>query len=93
MNFTIPDEYLRESGLTERQIILEIACRLFAVQILEKHDAARLCGLSRVEFEDELYKRGLPVIIYTLEMWEQDLKTLEHLDAIERRDADQKEYP
>ncbi len=74
MALTIPDEILKQSGLSERDMAIEIACRLFAAQVLSKGEACQLCGLTRVEFEEECYKRDMPVYIYTREMLEQDLK-------------------
>ena len=77
MPVIIPDETLKAAGMNEREAKIEIACRLFAAQKLEKSEACRFAGLSRVEFEDELIKRGLPIIIYTRELWERDLEALE----------------
>ncbi|GEM_PF-3532021 len=76
MTIEIPDSWLAETGAQPREVAVEIACRLFAAQMLYKSQAAKLAGLTRVEFEDELAKRGLPWIIYTLDMLEDDLKTL-----------------
>ncbi len=88
MTLTIPDEVVKQTGLSERELLIEIACRLFAAQKLYKAQAGRLCGLSRLEFEDELHKRGLPVIIYTLEMLEEDRKTLDKLEALQRAEIE-----
>jgi predicted HTH domain antitoxin len=77
----ISDEFLRAAGLTEQEARTELACRLYDAQRIGKGLAARLAGLTRLEFEDELVKRGLPVIRYTEQMWEQDLRTLGLLNA------------
>ena len=53
MPVTINDETLREAGFTEREAIVEIACRLFDAGKLALWPAAKLAGLSRVEFEGE----------------------------------------
>ena len=70
----ISDDVLRAADLTEREAAVEIACRLFDAEILDKYDASQLAGLTRGEFEAELLKRDLPVIRYTQEMVEQDMK-------------------
>ena len=74
----IPDSVLKSSGLNEKEMRIEIACRLFDAQTLGKSEASRMCGLTRDEFNSELMKRNLPLIRYTEEMWEQDRK---HFDA------------
>lgn len=78
MPVTIADDVLRQAGLTEREALIEIACRLFDADRIDKLAACRLCGLSRVEFESELTQRGLPWIRVDYDLRE-DLRTLEHL--------------
>ena len=79
MPLTISDETLKQLGLTEREARIEIACRLYSADVIEKPVATRLAGLSRSEFEDELTRRGLPWIRVgtTPEYIEQELKALE----------------
>ncbi len=60
MPLVIPDDALREAGLSERDALIEFACRLFDAGKLTLWSAARLAGLSRVAFEDELLARGIP---------------------------------
>lgn len=60
MTLTIPDDVLRQSGLSERELLIEIACRLFDAGILPQPEAVRLCGLNRSEFWEALRERGLP---------------------------------
>ncbi|MGP0066279.1 MAG: UPF0175 family protein [Isosphaeraceae bacterium] len=60
MPVMIPDETLREAGLSERDAKVEIACWLFEGQKLTLWSAAKLAGLNRVEFEQELLARGIP---------------------------------
>lgn len=62
MPLTIPDDTLNDLKMDEREARIEIACRLFDADKLSKPAACRLTGLSRVEFEGELSKRGLPWI-------------------------------
>src|SRR3954471_5788726 len=62
MPLTISDEVLNQLKMDEREARIEIACRLFDAGKLSKPAACRFTGLSRVEFEGELSKRGLPWI-------------------------------
>jgi predicted HTH domain antitoxin len=61
MPLMIPDETLREAGLTERGALIQIACRLFAADNLTLWSAVKLAGLDRVEFEQELLARRIPL--------------------------------
>jgi predicted HTH domain antitoxin len=73
MCLVIPDEILKQAGLSGRDALIEFACRLFEGGRLDKPIAARLCGLTRVEFEAELYRRGLTVYRTTEAEYEQDI--------------------
>ncbi len=77
MPLIIPDEVLKELNMGECVARIELACRLFDADKLSKPAASRLAGLKRVDFEEELAKRGLPIIHYTLEMLKQDMEALE----------------
>ena len=61
MPLVIPDDALREAGLSEREALIEFACHLFEAGKLHLWGAARLAGLSRVAFEDELFARRIPL--------------------------------
>ena len=54
MPVVIPDEVLQETGLSEREALMEIACRLFDIGKLPLWPAAKLAGLTRSEIEAEL---------------------------------------
>jgi predicted HTH domain antitoxin len=60
MPLVIPDDALREAGLSENDALIEFACRLFEAGRLSLWGAAKLAGLSRVAFEDELLARRIP---------------------------------
>ena len=60
MPLVIPDEALREAGLSETDALIEFACRLLEAGKLSLWGAARLAGLSRVALEDELLARRIP---------------------------------
>src|SRR5438067_8690205 len=79
MPVIISDDILKEANMTERDATIEFACHLYDAQKIGKGMAARMAGLTRSEFEDELVKRGMPIIRYTGEMLQQDIQTLEML--------------
>lgn len=79
MPVTIPDEVLRQAGLTEREALIEIACRLFDAGKLALWPAAQLCGLDRVDFEIALADRGLAAYRPTPQDLRDDLATLDRL--------------
>ncbi len=79
MPFTIPDEILKEAGVTEREARIELACRLFDVGRLDLWPAAQLAGMGRSEFEGELRQRKIPAYRPSLDDLASDVKTLDHL--------------
>lgn len=79
MPLIIPDEVLQQAGLTEREALLEFACRLFDIGKLHHWPAAKLAGLSRIEFEDELHKRKIPIYRPKVEDLAHDLAVLDRL--------------
>jgi predicted HTH domain antitoxin len=80
MTLHIPDEVLAESGLTEREMLIELACRLYDSGKLSKSHARLLAGLGRDEFNAELAQRGLAVIHYSQEDLDRDVQTLGQLE-------------
>lgn len=81
MTIIIPDDILQQAGLTEREALIEFACRLFDADKLTRHAAARLAGLDRVAFEIELRKRGIAVYRPTVKDFRSDMETLRQLRA------------
>jgi predicted HTH domain antitoxin len=79
MPLTLSDEILEKAGMTAEEARVEIACRLFDAGKLTLWPAAQLAQMSRVEFEGELMKRKIPIYRLTLEDFEMELETLEHL--------------
>jgi predicted HTH domain antitoxin len=61
MPVLIPDETLQEAGLSEREALIEVACRLFDAGVLTLWSAAKLARLNRVGFEQELLTRKIPL--------------------------------
>jgi predicted HTH domain antitoxin len=79
MPVIIPDEILKSANLTERDALIEIICHFYDAGKLSKGWAARFLGLSRAEFEDELIRRGMPLLRFTMEMLHDDVETLKKL--------------
>ncbi len=57
MQLEIPDDL----GITEEQARLDFAVGLFSSRTTSLARAARLAGLSRIEFQRILDKRGIPL--------------------------------
>ena len=92
MPLTISDEWLRFAGLSERDAHVEIACRLYSADVISKQAASRLAGLTRVELEAELTKRGLPWIRITDPKYvEQELRALKKFEVMDRAGKKTKE--
>jgi predicted HTH domain antitoxin len=81
MPLVISDETLRSAKLTETEMQVEIACALFDSGKLALWPAAKLAGLSRGEFEEELAMRNIPAYRPTAEDWEVDKRTIAELEA------------
>ena len=79
MALTLSDEQLQRLGMSDREALIEIACRLFDADKLSLPGASKFAGLSRIELEEELLKRKIPAYRYTDEMIASDLRTLELL--------------
>ena len=79
MTLTIPDELIKHTGLTEQELRIELACRLFDIERLDLWPAAQLAGLTRVQMEGELHKRGIPSYRPTIEDVRQDLENLKRM--------------
>ncbi len=83
MPLTLSDEVLKQAGLTEQEARVEFACHLFDTGKLALWPAAQLAGMTRVEFEDELNQRRIPIYRMTLEEFQSDLKTLRELGRLQ----------
>lgn len=81
MPLLISDDLLSAAGMSEDEARIEIACRLFDAGKLALWPAAKWAGLSRVEFEDELRQRKIPLYRPTVADLQADLATFERLDA------------
>jgi predicted HTH domain antitoxin len=71
MTIILPQDIVERAGLSEAEILTELACRLYETRRLGYGPAVRLSGLSRIEFDRELGARRIPIC--TLEQLEHDL--------------------
>jgi len=78
MTLHIPDDVLRQAGMTEGEAIVELACRLFETGRLSLFFASKLAGVSQPEFEDILLERKIPIYRYSSEDLKNDLATFRH---------------
>jgi predicted HTH domain antitoxin len=76
MILTLPDDPAL-ADMSESDIRLDLACALFAAGRITRPVAARMAGMERYEFDQELIRRRIPS--YTEEMLEEDMATLEKI--------------
>ena len=88
MPLTIPDDVLNDLKMDEREARIEIACRLFDAGKLGKSRAARLAGLTRLDFEGELRVRKLPLIHMDEAYWKQEVESLRAWEQQRERDGE-----
>ena len=81
MSVLIPDEILRASRLSERELKAEIAVMLFQKEKLTLGQASRFAAMDYLEFQHLLASRQIPVH-YDVADFEQDLKTLGELGRL-----------
>jgi predicted HTH domain antitoxin len=79
MPLTISDDLLNAAGLSPEAARVEIACRLFEAGTLALWPAAQWAGLSRVQFEDEVLLRGIPLYTVTREQLDAETAGLRQL--------------
>ena len=79
MPIVIPDEALEQAGIAPGEAMIEFACRLFEGKRLPLAQAARLAGLSRSDFDDELIERGIARYDPTSEDLDAELAAMERL--------------
>lgn len=76
MTLTLPDDPAL-AEIAESDIRLDLACALYAAGRISRGVAARMAGLERHAFDEELCQRRIPS--YTEEMLEEDMATLNKL--------------
>ncbi len=78
MTITIPDDALSGAEWKENELRLELAVALFQQEKLTLAQAARLAGVSRIQFQHVLAGRGLSVH-FTLDDWRDEERSLEKI--------------
>ena len=81
MSLVIPDDILQATKMTEEQLKLEIAIMLYKQQKISSGKVRVWTGLTVIEFQHELAKRGL-YINYDVEDFQSDVKTLQSLGLL-----------
>ena len=59
MALVISDEEIKSTGLSEQNLRIEIACRLFQFNALTGRQAAALANIHYLQMLDELWKRKI----------------------------------
>lgn len=75
MVIEIQDSILRGLNLTQAEAVLDLAVGLFTERRITLGRAAKIAGLTQLEFQKELGRRGI-LIHYDVEDLEADLQTL-----------------
>lgn len=75
------EELVRETGLSEEELRLELAVCLFELERLTLGQASRLAGLSQFSFQGVLGRRRIPVH-YDEQDFREDVETLRDLGRL-----------
>ena len=78
MTVLISDDIFRATRMTEDELKLEIAIMLYKEEKISSGKARAWTGLTVIEFQHELAKRGL-FINYDVKDFEADVKTLQSI--------------
>lgn len=81
MSVVIPDDILQATNMTESELKLEIAIMLYKQQKISSGKVRNWTGLTVIEFQQELAKRGL-CINYDTEDFQSDVRTLRSLGLL-----------
>ncbi|NET83610.1 MAG: UPF0175 family protein [Moorea sp. SIO1F2] len=78
MSVVIPDDIVQASQMTEDEFKLEIGLMLYKQDKISSGKVRAWTGLTVIEFQHELAKRGLD-LNYDVADFEADLKTLQSM--------------
>lgn len=78
MSLTIPDELLRAAKMSADEFRLESAVWLYQQERLTLAQAAQWAGLTRLQFQRELARRGIPLHYDETEL-QRDFETVRSL--------------
>lgn len=79
MSLVISDDLVRASGLSERNLFLEIVLMLFHQDKISLGKASELMGIHRMQFQKLLADRDI-CVHYDVAEFQEDLKTLQETD-------------
>ncbi|MEC4819650.1 MAG: UPF0175 family protein [Scytonema sp. PMC 1069.18] len=82
MSVVISDDTLRASGMTEAEFKQEVALLLFASGKLPLGYASKLAEMDKIQFQQLLGERKIPLYSYEIEDFELDLKNLRELGRL-----------
>ena len=77
-DLVISGQVLEELKLDSSELMIEIAVYLYDQEKLSMSQAKKLAGLTQIEFQKEISKRGV-FIKYDIEDFEKDMDTLKRL--------------
>ena len=78
MSLLVSDDIVQASGLSERELLLEIVIMLFQQDKISLGKASELLGIHRMQFQKLLADRRI-CVHYGIAEFEEDLKTLQEL--------------
>ncbi len=78
MTLTLPDDPAL-AEMDEDDLRLDLACGLVAVGRVSRGVAARIAGMERLAFDEELFRRKIPS--YTEDVLAEDMETLRALPS------------
>lgn len=81
MSIVIPDDILQATKMTEDELRLEIAIMLYKQEKISSGKAPAWTGLTVIEFQHELAKRGL-CLNYDVEDLRADIQTLQSMGLL-----------
>ena len=81
MSIVIPDEILQATGMSEAELMQEVAILLFQKVKLSLGQASRLAGMNQLQFQHLLASRQIPVH-YDIAEFEADLETLRQMGRL-----------
>jgi len=81
MSLVIPDEIVQTTRMSAEELISEIAIMLFQKEKLTLAQASRLANMNRLQFQNLLASRKIP-LHYNSKEFKNDLKTLKELGRL-----------
>ncbi|MEY3826143.1 MAG: hypothetical protein RLZZ148_957 [Cyanobacteriota bacterium] len=81
MSILIPNELLRAAKMSDEELKLEIAIMLYKKEKISSGQARSWTGLTVLEFQHELIRRGL-CLNYDEDDFQSDIRTLQSLELL-----------